>query len=133
MKTTTKKVTSLLVLLIVMMSCNLVAAQTFNRKDINGMWKRSDGLIITISGVGTFSDGGHALVFAPGNSGWSQTCAKRCWKFRQIQYEGENQWSANNKMYMPNGDYTKDDGTVTIRLAEDKQSFTAGGFTYNKY
>jgi hypothetical protein len=38
----------------------------------------------------------------------------------------------SHKMYMRNGDYTKDDGTVTILLEDDKKSFTAGGFTYYK-
>ena len=109
-----------------------VSAQEFNKKDINGMWKRSDGLIITISGAGTFSEGGNALVFGVGNSGWSQTWARRCCKCREIQQEGGNEWSAKNKMYMRNGDYTKDDGTVTILLEDDKKSFTAGGFTYYK-
>lgn len=127
------KTIKILFLFVGMLVSGALSAQEFNKKDINGMWKRSDGLIITISGVGTFSDGGHALVFAPGNSGWSQTCAKRCWKFREIQYEGGNEWSANNKMYMPTGDYTKDDGIVTILLEDDKKSFTAGGYTYYKY
>ncbi len=126
------KTIKILFLFVGMLVSGALSAQEFNKKDINGMWKRSDGLIITISGVGTFSDGGHALVFAVGNSGWSQSCVKRCWKFREIQYKEGNQWSANNKMYMPTGDYTKDDGTVTIKMADDKKSFTAGGFTYYK-
>ena len=126
------KTIKILFLFVGMLVSSAVSAQEFNKKDINGMWKRSDGLIITISGVGTFSEGGNALVFGVGNSGWSQTCAKRCFKFREIQYEGGNECSAKNKMYMRNGDYTKDDGTVTILLEDDKKSFTAGGFTYYK-
>ncbi|WP_445747239.1 hypothetical protein [Polaribacter sp.] len=107
-------------------------AQEFNKKDIKGMWKRSDGLIITISGVGTFEEGGNALVFGVGDSGWSQTCVKRCFKFREIQYEGGNEWISNNKMYMPTVDYTKNDRTVTIKMADDKKSFTASRYTQYK-
>ena len=60
------KTIKILFLFVGMLMSSAVSAQEFNKKDINGMWKRSDGLIITISGVGTFSEGGNALVFGVG-------------------------------------------------------------------
>lgn len=109
-----------------------VHAQTFRAGDLDGDWKRSDGMVIRISGTQTFAEGSDALVMAVGNSGWPQHAAKVAFKFRNIKYNERNLWKGKNYIHMPQSNYRKEDGSVTIVMADDKKSFSANGIKYIK-
>lgn len=107
-------------------------SQTFKPSDLDGTWKRNDGMKVNIKGTATFVEGSDALVTDVGNSGWPQSARMVAFKFRNLKHQGENKWQGINYMHMPSSNYRKEDGKVNIIMANDKQSFTANGTTYTK-
>lgn len=124
-----KKIKTILVLLTMVLSASMYA-QNFRPSDLDGTWKRGDGMKINIKGTSTFSEGSDALVVDVGNSGWPQSARMVAFKFRNLKYVESYIWKGVNYMHMPQGNYRKEDGKVTIVMAEDKQSFNANGTTY---
>ena len=121
-----------LFLFVGMLVSGAVSAQTFKANDLDGRWKRSDGMIVDIKGTSTFVEGSDALVINVGNSGWPQSARMVAFKFRNLKYQGENKWQGINYMHMPSSNYRKEDGKVNIVMADDKQSFSANGTTYTR-
>ena len=109
-----------------------VCAQAFKASDLDGEWKRSDGMIVSITGTAKFVEGSDALVIDVGNSGWPQSARMVAFKYRNLKHQGENKWQGINYMHMPSSNYRKEDGKVNIVMADDKQSFSANGTKYNK-
>ncbi len=126
------KTIKILFLFVGMFLSGVVSAQTFKASDLDGRWKRSDGMIVDIKGTSTFVEGSDALVINVGNSGWSQSARMVAFKFRNLKYQGENKWQGINYMRMPQSNYRKEDGKVNIVMADDKKSFSANGTTYTK-
>lgn len=126
------KTIKMLFLFVGMFVSGAVSAQTFKASDLDGRWKRSDGMIVDIKGTSTFVEGSDALVINVGNSGWSQSARMVAFKFRNLKYQGENKWQGINYMHMPQSNYRKEDGKVNIVMADDKKSFSANGTTYTK-
>ncbi len=122
----------ILFLFVGMLVSGAVSAQTFKANDLDGRWKRSDGMIVDIKGTSTFVEGSDALVINVGNSGWPQSARMVAFKFRNLKYQGENKWQGINYMHMPSSNYRKEDGKVNIVMADDKQSFSANGTTYTR-
>lgn len=77
-------------------------------------------MIIDIKGTSTSVKGSDALVIDVGNSGWPQSARMVAFKFRNLKHEGTNQWKGINYMHMPQSNYRKEDGKVTIIMADDK-------------
>lgn len=126
------KTIKILFLFVGMLVSGAVSAQTFKANDLDGRWKRSDGMIVDIKGTATFVEGSDALVIDVGNSGWPQSARMVAFKFRNLKYQGENKWQGINYMHMPQSNYRKEDGKVNIVMADDKQSFSANGTTYTR-
>lgn len=126
------KTIKILFLFVGMFLSGVVSAQTFKASDLDGRWKRSDGMIVDIKGTSTFVDGSDALVINVGNSGWPQSARMVAFKFRNLKYQGENKWQGINYMHMPSSNHRKEDGKVNIVMADDKQSFRANGTTYTR-
>lgn len=126
------KTIKILFLFVGMFLSGVVSAQTFKASDLDGRWKRSDGMIVDIKGTATFVEGSDALVINVGNSGWPQSARMVAFKFRNLKYQGENKWQGINYMHMPQSNYRKEDGKVNIVMADDKKSFSANGTTYTK-
>ena len=122
----------MLFLFVGMFVSGVVSAQTFKASDLDGQWKRSDGMIVDIKGTSTFVEGSDALVINVGNSGWPQSTRMVAFKSRNLKYQGENKWQGINYMDMPQSNYRKEDGKVNIVMADDKKSFSANGTTYTK-
>ena len=122
----------ILFLFVGMLVSGAVSAQTFKANDLDGRWKRSDGMIVDIKGTSTFVEGSDALVINVGNSGWPQSARMVAFKFRNLKYQGENKWQGINYMHMPQSNYRKEDGKVNIIMADDKRSFNANGTTYTR-
>lgn len=135
MKVTAKnigKLTIAMLLFVFAFGVGKAQAQTFKARDLDGDWKRSDGMVIRISGTQSFIEGSDALVMAVGNSGWPQSAAKVAFKFRNIKYDEGNTWKGKNYIHMPQSNYRKEDGGVTIVMSDDKKSFSANGTSYIK-
>ena len=126
------KTIKILFLFVGMLASGAVSAQTFKASDLDGRWKRSDGMTVDIKGTSTFVEGSDALVIDVGNSGWPQSARMVAFKFRNLKYQGENKWLGVNYMHMPQSNYRKEDGKVNIVMADDKRSFNANGTTYTK-
>jgi len=126
------KTIKILFLFVGMFLSGVVSTQTFKASDLDGRWKRSDGMIVDIKGTATFVEGSDALVINVGNSGWPQSARMVAFKFRNLKYQGENKWQGINYMHMPQSNYRKEDGKVNIVMADDKKSFSANGTTYTK-
>ena len=126
------KTIKILFLVLGMVLSGAVSAQTFKASDLDGRWKRSDGMIVSITGTAKFVEGSDALVIDVGNSGWPQSARMVAFKFRNLKHQGENKWMGVNYMHMPQSNYRKEDGKVNIIMADDKQSFSANGTKYNK-
>lgn len=122
----------ILILFVGIIVSNTAYAQTFKASDLDGKWKRSDGMTISITGTAKFVEGSDALVIDVGNSGWPQSARMVAFKFRNLKHQGENKWLGVNYMHMPQSNYRKEDGKVDIIMADDKQSFRANGTTYTK-
>ncbi len=126
------KTIKILFLFVGMLVSSAVSAQTFKASDLDGRWKRSDGMTVDIKGTSTFVEGSDALVIDVGNSGWPQSARMVAFKFRNLKYQGENKWLGVNYMHMPQSNYRKEDGKVNIVMADDKRSFNANGTTYTR-
>ncbi|WP_396188105.1 hypothetical protein [Flavobacterium sp.] len=122
----------ILILFVGIIVSSTAYAQTFKASDLDGKWKRSDGMTISITGTAKFVEGSDALVIDVGNSGWPQSARMVAFKFRNLKHQGENKWLGVNYMHMPQSNYRKEDGKVDIIMADDKQSFRANGTTYTK-
>ena len=109
-----------------------LSAQSFRASDLDGKWKRSDGMIIRIEGTSRFEEGSDALVIDVGNSGWPQSARMVAFKFRNLKHIEGNHFEGINYMHMPRENYRKEDGKATIIMADDKQSFRANGTLYTK-
>lgn len=135
MKATAKNIGELaiaMLLFVFVLGADKAQAQKFKASDLDGDWKRSDGMVVRISGTQSFIEGSDALVMAVGNSGWPQSAAKVAFKFRNIKYDEGNKWKGKNYIHMPESDYRKEDGSVTIVMSDDKKSFSANGTRYIK-
>ena len=126
------KTIKILFLFVGMLVSSAVSAQTFKASDLDGEWKRSDGMIVSITGTAKFLEGSDALVIDVGNSGWPQSARMVAFKYRNLKHQGENKWQGINYMHMPSSNCRKEDGKVNIVMADDKQSFSANGTKYNK-
>lgn len=126
------KTIKILFLFIGMLMSSEVCAQAFKASDLDGEWKRSDGMIVSITGTAKFVEGSDALVIDVGNSGWPHSARMVAFKFRNLKHQGENKWMGVNYMHMPQSNYRKEDGKVNIIMADDKQSFLGNGTKYNK-
>ncbi|WP_159801772.1 hypothetical protein [Flavobacterium sp. MK4S-17] len=126
------KTIQILFLFVGMFVSGAAGAQTFRASDLDGKWKRSDGMVLDIKGTSTFVEGSDALVIDVGNSGWPQSARMVAFKFRNLKHKEGNQWQGINYMHMPQSNYRKEDGKVNIVMADDKKSFSANGTTYTK-
>jgi len=105
-------------------------AQTFNAKDLDGMWERSDGVRISISGTAVFADGSIALIFAVGNSGWPESVIQYNSKFKNIKHKENNTWTASNFAYSREKKTFISSGNTVLIMNDDKSDFKCGGYTY---
>ena len=126
------KTIKILFLFVGMLVSSAVSAQTFKASDLDGEWKRSDGMIVSITGTAKFLEGSDALVIDVGNSGWPQSARMVAFKFRNLKHIEGNHFEGINYMHMPRENYRKEDGKATIIMADDKQSFRANGTLYTK-
>ena len=126
------KTIKILFLFVGMLASGAVSAQTFKASDLDGRWKRSDGMTVDIKGTSTFVEGSDALVIDVGNSGWPQSARMVAFKFRNLKHIEGNHFEGTNYMHMPTGNYRKEDGKATIIMADDKLSFRANGTLYTK-
>ena len=90
------KTIKILFLFVGLLVSGAVTAQTFKASDLDGWWKRSDGMIIDIKGTSTSVEGSDVLVIDVGNSGWPQSARMVAFKFRNLKHEGTNQWKGIN-------------------------------------
>lgn len=111
---------------------NMAFSQAFKPSDLDGRWKRSDGMTVDIVGTSKFVEGSNALVIDVGNSGWPQSARMVAFKFRNLKHIEGNHFEGINYMHMPRENYRKEDGKATIIMADDKQSFRANGTLYTK-
>lgn len=111
---------------------NCFYAQSFRASDLDGKWKRSDGMIIRIEGTSRFEEGSDAQVIDVGNSGWPQSARMVAFKYRSLKYKEGNKWEGINYIHMPQSNYRKEDGKVTISMSDDKQFINANGTTYTR-
>ena len=109
-----------------------LSAQSFRASDLDGKWKRSDGMIITIEGTSRFVEGSDALVINVGNSGWPQSARMVAFKYRSLKHKEGNKWEGINYIHMPVSNYRKEDGKVTISMSDDKQFINANGTMYTR-
>lgn len=126
------KAIKILFLFVGMVVSSTITAQSFEARDLDGQWKRSDGMIVDIKGTSTFVEGSDALVIDVGNSGWPQSARMVAFKFRNLKHVGGNQWSGINYMHMPSSNNRKEDGKVKIIMADDKKTLRANGMLYTK-
>ncbi|TDE53075.1 hypothetical protein [Flavobacterium sp. GT3P67] len=129
---TKKKYLALLVFLMGVININNLQAQTFEAKDMDGMWERNDGVRISIDGTAVFAEGSKALIFAVGNSGWPTNSIQYNFKFKNITHNGDNTWNAGNQAYSKGTSTWQSSGNVTMTMNKDKSAFNCGGFTYSR-
>lgn len=123
-----------LLCLFIFLICSQLLAQDFRSQDLDGTWKRNDGMIISIDGTNIFDDGSVALIKAVGSSGWSTTQINYGYKFTNIKYKGGNMWKGVNYTWMANSTigFREENGVATFLMSEDKQSFRSVGGTYSR-
>ena len=63
---------------------NMAFSQAFKPSDLDGRWKRGDGMTVDIVGTSKFVEGSNALVIDVGNSGWPQSARMVAFKFRNL-------------------------------------------------
>ena len=107
-----------------------VQAQTFNAKDIDGMWERNDGVRIQIQGTAVFAEGSSALIFNVGNSGWPNSVVQYNYKFKNIKHKDKNTWTANNQAFSKDKKTFISSGNALLIMSTDKSEFTCSGLTY---
>lgn len=105
-------------------------AQTFDAKDMDGIWERNDGVRLSIDGTAVFAEGSKALIFAVGNSGWPESVIKYNFKFQDIKHKGTNTWSASNFAYSKEKKTFIPSGNTSMIMSDDKSNFKCGGYTY---
>lgn len=110
----------------------ILQAQSFDAKDMDGMWERNDGVRVQILGTGTFEEGGNAIVFSVGNSNWPASSVNYNFKFRNILHNGDNTWTASNFAYSTGKRTWVADGSVILTMSKDKKEFYASGITYTR-
>lgn len=111
---------------------NIAFSQAFKPSDLDGKWKRSDGMIIRIEGTSRFEEGSDAQVIDVGNSGWPQSARMVAFKYRSLKHKEGNKWEGINYIHMPVSNYRKEDGKVTISMSDDKQFINANGTMYTR-
>lgn len=121
--------TALFCFLTIMVISN-VQAQTFDAKDMDGMWERNDGVRISIDGTAVFAEGSRALIFAVGNSGWPESVIQYNYKFQNIKHKGNNTWTASNNAYSKAKKNFIPSGSSLLIMNKDKSDFTCDGYTY---
>lgn len=124
------KYTASLILLLILFSCTTIKAQTFNAKDIDGMWERNDGVRIQIQGTAVFAEGSSALIFNVGNSGWPNSVVQYNYKFKNIKHKDKNTWTANNQAFSKDKNTFISSGNALLIMSTDKSEFTCSGLTY---
>lgn len=124
------KYTASLILLLILFSCATIKAQTFNAKDIDGMWERNDGVRIQIQGTAVFAEGSSALIFNVGNSGWPNSVVQYNYKFKNIKHKDKNTWTANNQAFSKDKNTFISSGNALLIMSTDKSEFTCSGLTY---
>ena len=124
------KLFSLLVFFMIIFSINNLLAQTFDARDLDGMWERSDGVRISITGTAIFAEGSRALIFAVGNSGWPTSVVQYNYKFTNIKHKENNTWTANNNAFSKANNTFIPSGNSILIMNKDKSDFTSGGYTY---
>jgi hypothetical protein len=107
-----------------------VKAQTFDAKDMDGMWERNDGVRIQIQGTAIFTEGSRALIFAVGNSGWPESVVQYNYKFQNIKHKGNNTWTASNYAFSKGKNTFISSGNSILIMNKDKSDFTCDGYTY---
>ena len=122
-----KKLISICLLLATTFTIN---AQTFDAKDMDGMWERNDGVRISITGTAIFAEGSRALIFAVGNSGWPTSVVQYNFKFTNIKHKENNTWTANNNAFSKANNTFIPSGNSILIMNKDKSDFTSGGYTY---
>lgn len=118
------------ILFLTMISFNNLHAQTFDAKDMDGMWERSDGVRISIDGTAVFVEGSKALIFAVGNSGWPTNVIQYNFKFQGIKHKGNNTWTASNYAFSKSKNTFISSGNSVLIMNKDKSNFTCDGYTY---
>ncbi|AWK06363.1 hypothetical protein HYN56_19885 [Flavobacterium crocinum] len=127
-----KKSFILLTLILTVLGTGQIQAQGFSPKDLDGNWTRNDGMMISISGTGTFEEGGNALVMSVGQSGWPASTAHYAFKYREIKYVQGNTWKGINYRHRTETNARVKDGEAIFVMSNDKKSFKASGYTYIK-
>ena len=122
-----KKLITICLLLATIFTIN---AQTFDAKDLDGMWERSDGVRVQIQGTAIFAEGSRALIFAVGNSGWPTSVVQYNFKFTNIKHKENNTWTANNNAFSKANNTFIPSGNSILIMNKDKSDFTSGGYTY---
>ena len=107
-----------------------VQAQTFDAKDMDGMWERNDGMRIKIDGTAVFAEGSKAMIFNVGGSGWPESTVKYNYKFQDIKHKGNNTWTARNFKYSQEKKTVFSSGNSIFLMSKDKSEFTCDGYTY---
>lgn len=120
----------LITICLLMATTFTVTAQTFDAKDMDGMWERSDGVRISITGTAIFAEGSRALIFAVGNSGWPTSVVQYNYKFTNIKHKGNNTWTANNNAFSKTNNTFIPSGNSILIMNKDKSDFTCAGYTY---
>lgn len=126
----TKKMKKLLTICFIIATIATTNAQTFDAKDLDGMWERNDGVRISISGTAVFAEGSRALIFAIGNSGWPESVVQYNYKFQHIKHKGNNTWTANNYAFSKVKNTFISSGNSILIMNKDKSDFSCDGYIY---
>ena len=109
---------------------NKVQAQSFDPRDMDGLWERNDGMRISISGTGLFVEGGKAMIFNVGGSGWPESTAHYNFKFQNIKHKANNTWTAGNYKFSQEKRTVFSAGNSIFIMSDDKMEFSCDGSTY---
>jgi hypothetical protein len=129
-KKISKQVIIILMFLVTLTGFNNLQAQSFDAKDMDGMWERNDGVRISINGTAVFAEGSRALIFAVGNSGWPESVIQYNYKFQNIKHKGSNTWMASNFAFSKSKNTFISSGNSSLIMSKDKSNFTCDGYTY---
>ena len=105
-------------------------AQSFDAKDMDGIWERNDGMRLSISGTAIFAEGSKAMIFNVGGSGWPESAAHYNYKFQDIKHKVNNTWTASNYKYSQQKKTVFSSGNSIFIMSNDKAEFTCDGYTY---
>lgn len=132
MKTKIMKPAIILMFFLVALGFNVVKAQNYHAKDLDGTWTRNDGMVLGINGTAMFEEGGNALVMTVGKSGWPASTEHYAFKYREIKYIKDNTWKGTNYRHRLETNARVKDGEAIFVMSSDKKSFKASGYTYYK-